>query len=114
MMRTVHRLKKVFFLAIAKFKRRELAIAVIWIMSASFIQINITYMRSNDGQVSSFFLFIAEEGFKGLPKNCTFRKPNRKSSSYFLREHEKFKFLTKSTVIAFFSFFKESEVIIEH
>src|ERR1035437_4735299 len=114
MMRTVHRFKKIFFLTITKFKGGKLAVAIIRIVAAGLIKIYVTDMRSNNGEVSSFFLFITEERFKSFPENSSFRKPNRKPRSYFLREHEKFKFFTKPAVIPFFSFFKKGKVIFKH
>ena len=112
--RAVHRFQKEFFVLARGVDGLERILAVFCIVSGSYVQILVADMRGDYLLITVFALNLCEELCQGLPYQCTFGQPQRKSLPYPRGECKEFHILANLAVVAFLGFFEEHEVLVEH
>ena len=113
-MRAVHRFQQVFFPFFGGMNGLERVFAVFGVMSRSNVQQFVAYVRCHYLLIFVFALNFFQKIFESKSQCSTFGEPHGQSFAYGFGEHEEFEFAANFAVIAFFGFFEQYEVFVQH
>ena len=113
-MRAVHGFEQIFFAFFRGVNGLERVFAIFCVVTGGYIEVFVTDMRGDDGQVAISALNFGEHILQTVAQHSAFWQPQGQSLTHILREGEEFHLLAELAVVALFCFFEHHEIFVEH